>query len=148
MSFIVNGRFQGLIQFVTLAFIFQFHCIPWVILQSLHGFKWQPSVLVSRTVWSPFLSHVIAVTLRHVPCVHLGSPICHCCIDDLWGRQYIIWTIHADDSNTIAWSIRDLNPNIAADGWVSLRCKWPFLHLLILLLVFHTFLILNTLNKK
>jgi hypothetical protein len=148
MSFIVNARFQGLIQFVTLAFIFQLYCIPWVIPQSLHGFKWQHSALVSETVWSPFLSHVIAVTMHHISCVHLGSPFCHCCVNELWGRQYIILTIHAGDSSTIAWSMRDLYPNIATEGWVSLCCKWPFLHLLILSLVFHTFLILNTLNEK
>lgn len=41
-----------------------------------------------------------------------------------------------------------LNPNTAADNWSTFCCKWPFLHQLILFLVYHTFLILNTSKKK
>jgi hypothetical protein len=41
-----------------------------------------------------------------------------------------------------------LNPNTSADNWSTFCCKWPFLHRLILFLVYHTFLILNTSKKK
>jgi hypothetical protein len=51
---------------------------------------------------APFFSHVIAVTMNHKPCVHLGPPNFHYSKDGLRGRQHIIWTVHADDSSTIA----------------------------------------------
>jgi hypothetical protein len=42
----------------------------------------------------------------------------------------------------------DLNPKVATDGWGSCHFKCPFLHLLILSVVFHTFLKLKTSHKK
>jgi hypothetical protein len=42
----------------------------------------------------------------------------------------------------------DLNPKVAADGWGSSRFKCPFLHLLILFVVFNTFLKIKPSNKK
>jgi len=44
--------------------------------------------------------------------------------------------------------MRLLNPQTAADGQGSLHFKWPFLHLLILFLVFNTFLIPNISTKS
>jgi hypothetical protein len=42
----------------------------------------------------------------------------------------------------------DLNPKVAADGRGSLRINCPFSHVLLLSVVFHTFLKINTSNKK
>ena len=44
--------------------------------------------------------------------------------------------------------MRDLNPKVAADDWGTLRFKFPFLHLLILSPVLHTFLKIKIWNKK
>jgi hypothetical protein len=41
-----------------------------------------------------------------------------------------------------------LNPNMATDGQGSFPSKWPFLHLLISCLLFHTFLHINTSGEK
>jgi hypothetical protein len=43
-----------------------------------HDFKWQSSVRVERTVRSSYFSHMIAVTMNQMPCVHLGPPTCCC----------------------------------------------------------------------
>ena len=78
--------------------------------------------------------------------VHLCPLTCRCHTDDLYGWQHIIWTVHAQDSMTIAWSMKDLNPNIPADGRVSFYSL--LLHALILSLVFHTLLVLNSSHKQ
>jgi hypothetical protein len=44
--------------------------------------------------------------------------------------------------------MRDINPEAAANRQGTVRFKYPFLHLLILSVVFHTFLKLITSNKK
>jgi hypothetical protein len=42
----------------------------------------------------------------------------------------------------------DLNPKVATDGQGSFHFKCPFSHVLILSVVFHTFLKTRTSNKK
>jgi hypothetical protein len=44
--------------------------------------------------------------------------------------------------------MRNLNPKVAADGQGSFHFKQQFSHLLILSIVFHTFLKIKTSNKK
>jgi len=48
---------------------------------------------------------------------------------------------------SLAFTVWDLNPKAAADGQSTFCFKWPFLHLMILTIVFHTFLKLITANK-
>jgi len=47
-------------------------CTP----QSKSTKKWEPSACVSQTVWSSYLSHMIAATMYQKSGVHLGPPTC------------------------------------------------------------------------
>ena len=71
--------------------------------------------------------HIITATTYHRPSVHFGLSC-----------RYHLRRQHTFEPSTVPVVIP--HPNVAADGLRSFRFKWPFLHSLMLSLVFHTYM--------